>query len=109
MFIFYFILFYLSHLKKHCTGFPRYLDGDLQLPHRKCDPGCVWGSEEIFGYRASERGMSCSCFGLPFLPPPLTGQARRSHQLMGLRVPRIVQFERVIFVVFSAEDEAEYL
>ena len=66
---FYVYFFFLSHLKKNCTGFPRYLDGDLQLPHRKCDPGCVWGSEEIFGHRASERGMSCSCFGLPFLPP----------------------------------------
>lgn len=53
--------------------------------------------------------MSCSCFGLPFLPLHSPDRHGALTQLMGLRVPRIVQFERVIFVVFSAEDEAEYL
>jgi len=77
LFYFFSYLFYLFN----CTGFRRYLDGNLQLPPRKCDPNCIWRSEEIFGHRASERGMSCSSFGLPFLPP-LTDQARRSHQLL---------------------------
>jgi O-acetyl-ADP-ribose deacetylase (regulator of RNase III) len=33
----------------------------------------------------------------------------RLVSLIGAPVPRTVQFERVIFVVFSAEDEAVYL
>jgi hypothetical protein len=64
---FFYLIFFFK--KKKRIGIPCYLDGDLQLPDRKCDSGCIWGSEEIFRHRASERGMSCSFLGCHSYPP----------------------------------------